>query len=394
MSGTHSILAPSGASIWMQCALAPFMQAPFQDAPPTEESLEGDAAHWVAHMTATAYMHPEVIELGAPDVFFPAKGTKAPNGVEIDQDMIDGGELWADVIGAAPECGVVLEQRVAMPSVHPHMYGTPDGRKREARVSRWWDYKYGHRVVDPFECWQLIGYAASELEKPRTEWPDFFEFTIVQPRGYTPEGPVRRWHCTADQLVALVNQMHARAGEAVDESGVPRSNVPATTGPECLDCKGRHACTQLQRVAARVVDTSARADLFEPTAAQLGAELSYLDAALDRLKARRSGLAIQAEHQLNAGKRVPGYAMVPGRANLKWKPDATVDEVALMGATLGVALCRDVELVTPTQAKTILKRKGIDEQLLDAYSERPNGKMSLTQSTNEQARKAFGVASK
>lgn len=387
MPGIHSILAPSGASIWMQCAAAPRMQLPYADAPPTEESLEGDAAHWVAHNLALLY-------LTGDETLQPTKGEKAPNGVEITQDMLDGGELWCDVIGVSPGLPVNLEQRVTVFSIHPAMYGTPDGDAIvEADVLDIYDYKFGHRVVDPFECWQLIGYARGVVEtRLGGNCPKKIRLTIVQPRVYTPEGPVRRWEMSAGMLYDFTARMHKRAHEAVDANGVPRADALATTGPECMDCKARHACTAFQAVAAHVVDSSARADLFELPAPQLGAELTYLDAAIDRLKARRSGLAIQAEHLLNAGKRVPGYAMQPGRANLKWTAD--VDEVAGLGATLGVALCRDVELVTPTQAKTILKRKGIDETLLDAYSERPNGKMSLTQSTTEQARRAFGVVSK
>lgn len=389
MSGVHSILAPSGASIWMQCAAAPRMQLPYADAPPTEESLEGDAAHWVAHNLALLY-------LNGDETLQPIKGEKAPNGVEITQDMLDGAELWCDVMRISPGLPVNLEQRVIVASIHKAMYGTPDGDGVfEPDVLDIFDYKFGHRVVDPFECWQLIGYARGVVEtRLGGNCPKKIRLTIVQPRVYTPEGPVRRWEMSAGMLYDFTARMHKRAYEAVDEHGVPRPDAPATTGPECLDCKARHACTLFQSVAAHIVDSSARADLFELPPAQLGAEMSYLDSAIDRLKARRSGLAIQAEHLLNAGKRVPGYAMAPGRANLKWKADASVDEVAMLGSTLGVALCRDVELVTPTQAKTILKRKGIDEELLDAYSERPSGKMSLTQSSNEQARKAFGVVSK
>jgi hypothetical protein len=391
VSGTHSILAPSGAPIWMQCARAPGLQAPYQDAPPTEESLEGDAAHWVALQIALAYAAICSGNEDAPGAEFPRVKSNAPNGVEIDQDMIDGGELFADVVG--PEA--VHEQRLAIHLVHPHCYGTPDARFKQPRIWRLYDYKYGHRWVEVYKCWQLIGYTAGMLEEtPRTEWPDFIEHVVVQPRSYGPEGPVRRWTYPIDEIVHLINDMHTQAALAVDESGVPRPDAPAKTGPECRDCKARHACTLFQSVAGGIVDSAGRADLFELPAPQVAAELSYLDAAIQRLEARRGALAIQAETLLARGQFVPGYAMESSPGNLAWLDGVGVDEVAELGNTLGVVLIRDPQPVTPTQAKTILKRRALDPELLEAYASRPRGKMKLVQSTTIKARKAFGVVSK
>lgn len=386
MSGKHSILAPSSAAIWMQCAASVRMQLPFQDQPPTEESLEGDAAHWVALMTCRCYAEPEAFEQGA--ISFPQLEEKAPNGVEITQDMIDGAELYADVVGTL----AILETLVAISLIHPHCFGTPDARRREPKVLRVFDYKFGHRFVEVFNCWQLIAYVAGLLgDIPRTEWPEFVELIVVQPRCYTPEGPVRRYTYKVDELVTLINRMHAQAGLAVDESGNPKPDAPAVTGHECRDCKARHACTLFQSVAARIVDSAGRADLFELPPAQLGAELTYLDETMQRLKARREGLAIQAETLLTKGQIVPGFAMESNPGNLAWNDGVNVDEVAMLGSSLGVALCRDPEPVTPTQAKTILKRRAIDGTLLEAYTYRPRGKMKLVQTPHIKARKAFGA---
>lgn len=389
MPGTHSKLAPSSAAIWMQCAASVRMQLPYQDQPPTEESLEGDAAHWVALMTCRCYAEPEAFEQGA--INFPAVDDKAPNGVEVTQEMIDGAEVYADVVGTV----AILETLVTISLIHPHCFGTPDARRREPRVLRVFDYKFGHRFVEVFNCWQLIAYVAGLLEEiPRTEWPDYVELVVVQPRCYTPEGPVRRYTYRTDDLVPLINRMHAQAALAVDESGNPRPDAPAVTGHECRDCKARHACTLFQSVAARIVDSAGRADLFELLPAQLGAELTYLDVTMQRLKARREGLAIQAETLLGRGQVVPGFAMESTPGNLSWNDDVSIDEVAMLGTELNVALCRDPEPVTPTQAKAILKRRAIDGALLEAYTHRPRGKMKLVQSTTTRAKKAFGASSK
>lgn len=390
MSGTHSILAPSGMSITMQCAAAPRMQLPYADAPPTEESLEGDAAHWLAHAVAAWYI------AGNPEAQLPGKGDKAPNGVEITQEMIDGAELWAEAIRAAPGRVLNLETRVDVKGIHSHMWGTPDGDGPDDEgVYDVYDYKFGHRWVDPFELWQCLSYLRGVIEtRLGGIAPDRMRITVVQPRAYGPGGKVRSWMLTASQLYELTARMHKRAYEAVDEHGVPRPDAEATTGPECGDCKARHACTLFQAVAAKIVDQSARADVMELEPKELGAELTYLTACIDRLKARARGLEVQAEVMLGRGERIPGWVMEAGQAHLAWRDDADVDEVAAFGATLNVALCKDVELVTPTQAKTILKRRGLDVELLDSYSARPHGKMKLVQQTTDKARKAFGAKSK
>lgn len=381
VKAAHSILAPSSAHIWMQCAASVRMQLPYADDPPTPEAAEGDAAHWLALQTCTT-----------PRNTREWLGMTAPNGVKIDQDMIDGAELFAEVCGV----GATHEKHVPIVGIHPVCAGTPDARHVTPRKLRMLDYKYGHRFVEVFENPQLVAYTLGVIE---TELggvcPDEVEFTVVQPRAYHPKGPVQSWTYTPAEFRALVARMHKAAHAAVSMSGVPHPNAPATTGPECRDCKARHECTLFQSVAARIVDAEAqRTERFNLPPAQLGAELGYLDEAIQRLKARRDGLAIQAEDHMKHGRAVQGYCMEPGRSNLMWKDDVSVDEVALLGATLGAGLVADVKLLTPTQALAALKRRALDGAMLDAYTHRPRGAMSLAKSSTITLRKAFGATTK
>lgn len=378
---SHDIIAPSSLAITMQCARSVGLQMGVPDEE-TEESREGDAAHWLAMMTANGIPMP----IDCP----------APNGVLVDQDMIDGAELWADVVGPYGDA----EKKVRIERIHArHCGGTPDNRRYDPieHILRVFDYKYGHRFVEVFENWQLCAYAVGVIDEMFPKGVPLglkIEFVLVQPRSYHPEGPVRRWLTDVSTVTALANQAHHQVGLAIDESGNPRPDAPAQTGTECRDCKARHLCTLFQANVAHLVDASGRADRFELPPEQLGAEMSYIDAAMQRLKARRTGLALQAENMLRAGTRVPGYEMGEGRSTLAWKDDADVDTVAAFGAALGATLCRDVQLVTPTQAKAELKRRHLDPELLDAYTHRPRGKMELAPSSTIKARKAFGANSK
>lgn len=376
MSGVHSILAPSGAAIWEQCSAAPRMQLPYANDPPTPESMEGDAAHWLAANIAAHHVGAFV-------------GDTAPNGVKIDQDMIDGAELFRDVVGP----GATHEKSVVIGGIHPHCFGTPDARRAELRKLKVYDYKYGHRFVEVFNLWQLVSYALGVIETEHGGIrPDEIEFIVVQPRSYSPEGPVRSWTYGPKEFNDLVAHLHKRAHAAVSLSGVPHPNAPATTGPECGDCRARHECTAFQQVAARIVDAeNVRTERFNLPPAQLGAELSYLDEAIDRLKARRDGLAIQGEDHVRNGRAVQGYGMENGKSIERWRETATVDEVALVGNVFGVELRAEAKLLTPTQARAEIKRRALPPELLDAYAVRPSGAMKFTRNSTIRARKAFGA---
>jgi hypothetical protein len=110
---SHDIIAPSGLDITVQCPRSVGLQMGLPDLP-TEESMEGDAAHWLAMMTANGIPMPI--------------GTPCPNGVLVDQDMIDGAELWADIVGPYGEA----ERKVRIIRIHPrHCGGTPDNYRHD-----------------------------------------------------------------------------------------------------------------------------------------------------------------------------------------------------------------------------------------------------------------------
>ena len=81
MSGLHARWAPSMLATLMACAAHGQMREPYKDDPPTPESLEGDAAHWVNLQW--------VVHNTLPDV-----DTLSPQGVPVDADMQDGARLW------------------------------------------------------------------------------------------------------------------------------------------------------------------------------------------------------------------------------------------------------------------------------------------------------------
>lgn len=366
----HALVAPSGLALTMSCAASLLLQLMAAEPPKSEEQLEGDAAHWHARTWAQG-TH---LDVGA--VF-----THGGKPWTVDLDMVTGSKLWAG------ECGVSgrFEDPVAVPRIHPQCNGTPD----------WWlythppetlgvldvkDYKYGHRYVDPWENWQLIAYALGVAARIGLIYNDTpVVLTIVQPRAYHRDGPVKRWATTLGELILLAKRAAARVLEALSP------DAAATTGPHCIDCKARHLCKTLQYSAMHVVEFTGVGEAIELPNAALGAEARILFEAHELLGARLEGLKTQAEAILRSGGQVPYWIMEPGRSLMKWNEGVSLEDIRLLGLAAEADTIQTPKPVTPTQAKAA----GVDEAVIKLYATRLPSGMTLKPDTTIHASKVF-----
>ena len=198
MSGTHSPLAPSSMARTVQCPGSVVMQQRYPE-PDGPEAQEGEAAHWVFAEQVERWPESDV-----------AVGEIAPNGVVIDQEMLDGAAMMAEhCFEKTP--GQQIEQRVSIAGIHAQCWGTPDARGMVGMNERNWveisDFKYGHGFVDVFENWQLMCYARGTLDEygidGQAEQSTTFMLSIVQPRNYHRDGPIRTWTVPALSLIHI-----------------------------------------------------------------------------------------------------------------------------------------------------------------------------------------------
>lgn len=367
MSATHARFAPSSLALIVACHAHLMMAEPYKNGPPTPESLEGDAAHWVnlQYVTTSA---------------MPAVGTITPAGLAVDDDMQAAARLWFHVVG---EYGI-SETMVPIQRLHPTLcYGTPDWWRYDPieGVLRVADFKYGHLFVDAFENWQLMAYAIGLLDFLGLDDTAIrVELIVVQPRNYDREGPVRRWEIRGSDLRGYAN----RAVAAIELSTYEKPS--ATVGEHCNLCEGRHECKALQRAVmagASYVSGTERVNM-PPDA--IGVELTILDQMADLLKARRTGLQEQAQALIKSGVRVPGYAIEHAVGRLKWvKP---VTEVFTLGDLMQVNLRKEPEAITPTQAIAL----GLPAEMINGtFAERAAGAAKLVSESTTQTRKVFGA---
>lgn len=375
---THSIIAPSSAARRRQCSMSTTAEAQFPDAN-RQEAADGEAAHW-----ALARM------LGGHVV---TVGEQAANGVFLTDAMVDGAEvMFDDVVRELAPCHLLpsagaIEQLVRIPRVHPRAFGTPDFRvwlPTAKPTLLLYDFKFGHRIVDVYENAQCIEYVAGVLPEAEAQgWSDLdirVRVKIVQPRAYNRGGTIREWSFMASDIRPHINLSSHAAHEALGPAPVAR------TGPECQDCRARHACPTLQRSAYRAIDESSREQPHELPPEALALELDIVTTALERLNARHIGLMEQAlTMATKQGRKLPGWTVEHGVGRKRWaKPDASV---ILMGQLAGVTLAKPVEPITPKQAEAA----GFPFHAFPDLVETPRSAAALVRDDGSKAARVFGM---
>lgn len=380
MSGTHALIAPSSLGLTVACNASVSLQAAIPPLPETDEEAEGTAAHIVAGWAASGV-----------NFEFGQKFTSGGRDWLIDIDMYNGAKLYAKALGGFSTF-LRVEDAVKCSRIHPeHCRGTPDAwryfpegtaESNGLPLLRVGDYKYGFRYVEVFENYQLLAYAVGVMERLGLSDNEglMLEFILVQPRSYHRDGPVKIWRALAQNVRGLVNIANSAAHAALGPDPIAR------TGNHCIDCRARHRCATLQQSTASIVDFSSVAELQPDNPVAMGNELHTLDAAIARLQARRTGLAVAVDAVLRAGQRTPWYELQPARSNLKWKEGATPELIRDMGELFGVRTIKPLEPITPRQAIDA----GIDESVIvPHYAERPPAHLVVKPTDTKAVDKVF-----
>ena len=343
MAGTIT-LRPSGAPIWVYCPGAPALWASI---PPDETDVarEGRAAHWLAEMILTGqYTGEELID------------RQSPEGVFISETMLDHVAGYVEFVRRKlPDARI--EEPVTIFDISPGMTGTPDAHGIRETCVTIIDFKYGWRIVEPFENWQLMTYAAG-LSIP--QGVTLVELVIYQPRASHPDGTVRRWITSVADLQSIYwprLQASARGGDC--KTGPHCRDCPASTGCKAARESGYHSA---QFVCSPIIETY--------DGAQLATELYMLEAAEQSLTARIEAIRPMATARAIAKPgAIPGWELDRSNGSERWLPDTDLPTLAALS---GVPLTKPKNL-TPNQARDA----GLSPAMVAQYSERSMGKPKL-----------------
>ncbi len=311
-------------------------------------------------------------------------GSTSSNGVLITSDMVDAaGGAVDDVLKVVKlgGCRLEVEEPVDCSFIHPDLKQIkPDCYVWNANTTTLdvWDFKFGHRIVEAFENYQLILYVFGIL--PYVNYDATIRMHIFQPFVSHSEGISRVWECKLFELRdKYINPLFENAKRAADGTGV------CTPGSACNDCSGRRGCESLQRSIYSALDYHDCATPAELKGVGLASEYNLLTHHIDLLKSRLTGIEEQVMYDISQGEVVPGLSVTIGKGRKGWRKDIDKEEIAIMGDRMGVDLRKPLDLETPTKCIKL----GVDESVINAYSETPNGKMKIVKNDDYKIRKMF-----
>jgi hypothetical protein len=262
------------------------------------------------------------------------------------------------------------------------------------------DHKNGWILVDHKDNEQLLNYAVGLLHlHPKAKG---VRVTISQPNAPHVEGPVRTAEYTRAEIEAFAKKMKA-AALATD-----KPNAPLRAGDWCTFCPAKTRCKEFDDAAL----SEAKGEFDDPD--EVPDNLPVPEDVSDLVAKARWVPLIQTwcyeimtaiQRELEAGKEVPGYKLVRGRANRIWSagytPQMIIDKIKEAGFDIDEKLFwTEPELKSPAQieklgpkgrTKAIQAEKQRYLAVLKDLWFKPDGKISVAEDTDP--REALGAFS-
>lgn len=384
MNSEHAPLPPSGAPQWGYCSgsVAANMHAPNFD---SEPAREGTAAHWVGAECLEKWKAPGEGAALCSDWL----GQTAPNGVVIDEKMVEGAQAWvSDVLNVCNQHGglrsLLIEHRVHMPHIHADNWGTLDTALwvEGANTLYIWDYKHGHRENSARENLQLIDYVAGLCAELAMHADTTVVMRIVQPYCYKSMGAVDEWSIPLGALQPYFEQLRVQAVEAL-------TNPTMTAGKHCRDCAAVARCATAKRASYSVISYAKEPyEINTLTGEDLAAERRILKEGASIVKARLDAIDDDLLDRVSKGDTTTGFAVQAGQGRLAW--GVPIEQVIALAQQFGVDAAKP-DVLTPTQTKNKVpaKMRKAFEGVIKSVTTRPSTGMKLIDATDSISARAF-----
>ena len=336
----------------------------------------------LAHSLSEAALHAGV----DPSSFVGDTRTADGFAFDIDDEMADAVRTYVDYVRGLKVMGytVQLEVRVSpsglwdgLTPLPISLFGTSDviaynPLTRDLRIV---DLKFGKGVaVEAKDNSQFLYYAGGALADLRSRKfvVETVTTTVVQPRAYHPEGPIR-WHTyTAAEVVEWARTtLYNGVKLALEDDG-----KTTFAGKHCRFCPVAPHCKTLKDHSLN----TARAAFLAAPAQNLPAsapahailpQVTLSDEALGDLLNRIEIIgpwveAVKrlAQERLDAGTTVPGWKLVPKRPMRRWSDE---DQDALMSlmdnAGVDVDAISARSLLSPAQAEKKLGKRRYEAEV-------------------------------
>lgn len=365
----HSPLGASGAERWMNCpgsvALLKALTLPPSD-DPTYRS-EGTSAHEAGYFCLVKGMDAwEVI------------GEKFGKH-EITHEMSIAIQVYIDEVHSliTPTAKVYYEFGIDAPEFHKDFYGTLDNGIVDGITLFINDYKHGEGIMVDVEYNPQIMYYAYGLLRHHPEVENI-ELRIIQPRGFHPEGPVRKWVCPAEHIRQWAER---ELKPAMDRTELDHD---LDAGPWCRFCPAKLVCPLMTSLfgAAMMADPKVIINLSNES---LGRSYQYKQAVNFYIKA----LDDETMRRLNNGEMANdecGVKLVPKKtnrvyvANVEIEPGQHISTAEFFKSKFGEEAMTQPELKSPAEMAKLGKEAAA---LIKEYAYTPFNGTTVALSTDK-----------
>lgn len=308
----HAVLSASSAHRWLNCPVSTVYSQSnggLMLGASSEYAKEGTVAHRLAELRLLKWlggMDPNIVDKAIQDEVIASK--------EYSPDMWDCTDVYLDTIRKAlnvnASSDVYVEQRVDYGMYAPEGYGTCDcvAYSMGAGLLFILDYKHGMVPVRAKNNPQIRLYGLGALQMLNITRRVQVWMYIIQPRSQSGE-IVSCETMTSEELVEWGLSIRSAAEAAVRGEGDP---VP---GAWCKYCPGDGVC-------------KASAERYENTLATLESsgvegmtpsELARAMEVIDTLEQHKTAVREKIIRLIEAGQRVPGYALRIRQGRRTWK---------------------------------------------------------------------------
>lgn len=361
----HALLSASSSHRWLICTPSARLEMGFPDTP-SDYAREGTLAHELAEVKLRLAMD-EITQQKAEVVLKQLRQHEL-----YSPDMEEYVQIYVDIVlerintaaTISPDVKVILEQRLDYSPWVPLGFGTGDAVIIGDGVLEIVDLKFGKGVtVEAEGNTQMRLYALGAIHL----FGDLYEvgmvrMTIVQPRL----NAVTTDEISAEELLRWADEyVRPRAELAA------RGEGELMAGEHCRFCRARYTCRALAEWNLELAKYDFKAP--ELLTDEEVAEVLEQAESLARWVADVQDYAL--DQAVNHGKKWPGWKLVEGRSNRRYKDEATAAQI-LLSEGYGEDEIYQKSLKGISVMEKMLGKKRFAE-LLGEYVEKPPGKPTL-----------------
>ena len=377
----HSVVGASSASRFIACPGSVVLSGHAGPGPSSVYADEGTAAHELGETCL-------FLDIDAEDMLGEVIEGKE-RSFTVDEEMATAVQVYIDYVrGKLLACTRALdphsspifrlEYHVDLSWLRPGMFGTSDMILIGGTELLVTDYKHGQGVAVEVEGNPQPRYYALG---PLKDFPLITHVTmvIVQPRASHPDGPIRSERMSRK---ALMEWAEKELGPAVDKTREP--NAPRVAGSHCRWCDGLAICPEAlakaqEDAALEFAEIDLNFDKPKDLVTTDVETLAKILASKDFITKYLDAVAAFARRRLDSGEGFPGWKLIRGKSNRKWKDEKGAIQY-LKNHNIDRSELVKEKYVSPTQAEKILARHTKDRKMkkvvkeeLAEYWEKPPG---------------------